>query len=446
MAYSKPIESLLKSSKVIVGDEVLIESSGKKYQGILMPRPDTGDPNCLIIKLDNGYNIGVIPDKIDLVKHGDKKPGKVENKIKLRRDMPKISILHTGGTIASRVDYRTGSAFASFTPEDLVSMFPELAEIANIDSELVANMWSDDLRFPHFRLISKAIEKKVKEGADGIIIGMGTDNLAVASAALAFIVEETPIPILIVGAQRSSDRGSSDAAINLMFAAKFIVKSDFSGIGICMHENISDNTCAILPPTKTRKLHSSRRDAFKPVNDTIIARVYSDSKIEFIKKDYTRKDKNRKLVLKPNMEEKVGLLKITINMFPEQFEFFKGYKGLVIEGTGMGHTPGHVPNDLSKLHEKIFPAIKKVIDSGCVVVMTTTCLSGRVNMNVYNKGRDLLNLGLIPGEDMLPETAFVKLAWLLGNYKKNEAIGLVDKNLRGEITDRSVEETYNPPL
>ncbi|MBS3096656.1 hypothetical protein J4480_04410 [Candidatus Woesearchaeota archaeon] len=142
------------------------------------------------------------------------------------------------------------------------------------------------------------------------------------------------------------------------------------------------------------------------------------------------------------MEEKVGLLKITINMFPEQFEFFKNYKGLVIEGTGLGHTPGHVPNELAKIHEKIFPAIKKVIDSGCVVVMTTTCLFGRVEMQVYSKGRDLLKLGVVPGEDMLPDTAFVKLAWLLGNYKKEEVKELIGKNLRGEISERSDEKGF----
>ncbi|MBS3096655.1 asparaginase, partial [Candidatus Woesearchaeota archaeon] len=187
-------------------------------------------------------------------------------------------ILHTGGTIASKVDYRSGGVVAAFSPEDIVSMFPELAEIANIDSELIANMWSDDLRFPHFKLIAKVIEKKLKEGVDGIIIGMGTDNLAVASAALTFIVEQTPVPIILVGAQRSSDRGSSDAGMNLICAAEFIAKTDFAGVAICMHEHSDDKTCAVLPPTKTKKLHSSRRDAFKPVNDTIIARVDYNSR------------------------------------------------------------------------------------------------------------------------------------------------------------------------
>ena len=171
--------------------------------------------------------------------------------------------------------------------------------------------------------------------------------------------------------------------------------------------------------------------------------VLKTKKIEFVKKEYAKRDKGKKVEAKPKMEDKVGLLKIHINMFPEQFSFFKGWKGLVIEGTGLGHTPGQVPNEWCKIHEKIYPAIKDVVDSGCVVVMTTNCINGRVQMNVYDKGRDLQKLGIVSGEDMLAETALVKLSWLLGNYKPDEAKKLVAKNLRGEINDRIESEQYN---
>jgi len=419
------------------GDRVRVIASDEIREGILMPNEET---DSVIIKLDSGYNVGIDNKRVKEIKVIEKYKEKetlIKKEVKKDSKKPTISILHTGGTIASKVDYRTGAVFSSFNPEDLLNLFPELSDIANFRTQLVANMWSDDLRFKHFEIIAKAIEKEVKKGVDGIIIGMGTDNLAVASAALAFIVEQGPIPILLVGAQRSSDRGSSDAVMNIICAAEFISKTDFSGVAICMHESTADNNCAILPATKTRKLHSSRRDAFKPVNDTIIARIdYDTRKIQFIKKDYTKKDKKRKLIIKPKMEGKIGLLKIHINMFPEQFEFYKGYKGLIIEGTGLGHTPGQVPNEWCRIHEKIYPALKKVIDSGCIVVMTTQCLFGEVQMHVYDKGVDLTNLGVIPGQDMLPETAFVKLAWLLGNYKKDEVKKLITANLRGEINER----------
>jgi len=420
------------------GDKVRIIAKDETVEGILMPNEET---DSVVIKLDNGYNVGIEKNKIKKIEKigvGKKLDISHAKKLKKNPKLPNITILHTGGTIASKVDYRTGAVYSSFKPEDLLGMFPELAKIANFDSKLISNMWSDDLRFKHFEVIAKAIEKEVKKGVEGVIIGIGTDNLAIASAALAFIIEQTPIPIILVGAQRSSDRGSSDAAMNLICAAEFIAKSNFSGVAICMHEKMDDKISAIMPPCKTRKLHSSRRDAFKVVNDTVIARIdYESKKINFVKKDYTKKDKKRQLIIKPKMEEKVGLLKIHVNMFPEQFEFFKGYNGLIIEGTGLGHTPGQVPNEICKIHKKIYPAIKKVIDSGCIIVMTTQCLFGKVQMHVYSKGTDLVNLEIIPGEDMLTETAFIKLAWLLGNYKDNEEIKrLIKTNLRGEINPR----------
>lgn len=426
------------------GDKVKVTTKDEIYEGILMPNEQT---ESLVVKLSSGYNVGIDKDKVKKIEVIEKlKDSKSEKKKEIRHDKSKpiISILHTGGTIASKVDYRTGGVVSRFEVEELVGNFPELKKIANINSTHVANMWSDDLRFTHIDLIAKTIEKEVKKGTDGIIIGMGTDNLAVASAALSFAVVETPIPIIFVGSQRSSDRGSSDAGMNLICAAEFISKTDFSGVAICMHENTDDKTCNILPACKTHKLHTSRRDAFKPVNDKIIAGIdYNSRKIKLVKKDYNKKDKKRKLVLKTKFEDKVGLLKIHINMHPEQFEFFKGWKGLVIEGTGLGQSPGQCPNELCEIHKKIYPAIKKVIDLGCVVVMTSQCLYGKVNMNVYDKGRDLLNLGVIPGQDMLPNTAFVKLAWLLGNYKKEEVKKMISENLRGEINERILVDEFD---
>ncbi len=426
------------------GDYIEVATSEETIKGILLESPEL-EKDTVIIKLDSGYNIGIDRKKIRKITLLPQ-PAIKETKAAAKKEkssggkLPKISILHTGGTIASKVDYRTGSVYSSFKPEDLMDMFPELGEIAKFDSVFIRNMWSDDLRFKHFELLAKAIENEVKKGVDGIIIGIGTDNLAVAAAAMAFIIESAPVPVIFVGAQRSSDRGSSDAAMNLLCAATFIAKTDFSGVAICMHESISDNDCVILPACKTRKLHTSRRDAFRPVNAQPIARVnYETRDVNVI----TKWNKGSgKLAIKPKMEEKVGLMKIHIQMQPEQFEFYKGYKGLIVEGTGLGHTPGQVPDDITKIHKKIYPAIKSVIGSGCVVVMTSQCLYGRVQMNVYDKGRDLTALGVIPGEDMLPETAFVKLAWLLGNYSKDEVKKLITQNLRGEISDRTEERNF----
>ncbi len=412
----------------------IILKGNRIFQGFLLPESE----GKIALKLNSGYNM--IFDKkevksIKTIEQLSEKKIKTESYNK-NKSLKTISILHTGGTIASRVDYNTGGVSSQFKPEDLIRMYPELKEIANIESKLIQNMWSDDLRFKHFEILATAIEKEIKNGVNGIIIGIGTDNLTVASAALSFIIENPPIPILLVGAQRSSDRGSSDAAVNLISAMKFITKTDYKGAAICMHGSSSDEYCLILPATKTKKLHTSRRDAFKPVNDSAIAKIEGD-KITFFKQYKTE----GKLNIKPKMEEKVGLIKITINMNSKQFEFFKGYKGLIIEGTGLGHTPGDVVDRYTKEHEKIMNAIKKLTKSGCVVVMTSNCLYGRVNMNVYSKGNNLQEAGVIGNfNDMLAETAFVKLSWLLGNYKKEDVKRLMCEDLRGEISDCSSEE------
>lgn len=417
------------------GDTVLIKTKNQEYKGRLMPSSEEG---IIVVKLGSGYNVGIRKENITESKVLEEfsELEKQEVVIPERSDLPKISILHTGGTIASRVDYRTGGVVASFTPEDLLTMVPELAEIGNFSSHLVANMWSDDLRFENLVRLTKAIEGEIEKGARGVIVGMGTDNLAVASAAVSFMLQNSPVPVLFVGSQRSSDRGSSDAGMNLICASEFIAQTDWAGVGICMHHTSEDKQCAILPGNKTYKLHSSRRDAFKAVNVDPIATVdYEGRKVTFLSEDYSKRHDGKPEV-KAKMEDRVGLLKAHVHMFPEELLAYKGFKGLVIEGTGLGQMPLHTPNEDSKPNEKVREALQAVLDSGTVVVMTTQTIFGRVNMNVYSKGRDLQDMGVIPGEDMLANTALVKLAWLLGNYSEDEAKKMIRENIAGEINDR----------
>ena len=292
---TKNINEFLKKNKVKEGDIVEItEEKGNVMKGTIIPSKE----NVLALKLENGYNVGISSEKIKSVKKtgAGKTVGKAKTvEIKKKPGLPTISILHTGGTIASRVDYKTGGVYAAFGAEDLFTMFPELEKIANFNSRLVTNIMSEDIRFKDYQTIAKAITEEIKKGVKGIIIGHGTDTLAVTATALAFMFENIPIPVLVVGSQRSSDRGSSDAAMNLTCAANFIAKSDFAGVAICLHHHESDTECAILPACKTRKLHTSRRDAFKAVNDTPIALVeYKTANIKFLKKNYEKADKNKK--------------------------------------------------------------------------------------------------------------------------------------------------------
>jgi len=428
------------------GDSVVVETKEKKINGILMPVPET-EGDVVILKLDNGYNVGIDKKNVKAIKlvksPVEKKQKTVE--VKLNKKLPTISILHTGGTIASKVDYKTGAVTAKFSAAEIIGMFPELTKIANIKSRKIASMQSEMMRFVHYNLMAREIEKEIKLGTDGIIITHGTDTMHYSSAALAFILGDLPVPVVLVGSQRSSDRGSSDAGLNLVSACYFIANSDFADVAICMHENLDDESCLILPALKTRKMHTSRRDAFRPINTRPVARVnYSERNISFLNKNYNKKDKKRKLRLMLfNEKIKIGLIKTHTNMFAEEFLAYKDFDGLVVEGTGLGHLPNEEIDECTKENKKIFNSLKEMIKNGLVVVMSSQAIYGRLQMNVYTPMRELQEIGVLGHlSDMTPETTFIKLAWLLSNYRKEEVKELITKNIRGEISERVEDKTF----
>lgn len=446
MDYSKQISEIMKRSSVKVGDKILLEKTGKKYEGILMPNTD--DQQCIVLKLASGYNIGIeVDSKTDIKKIGDeahikgnivsRKTHKIE-KLKHDPSKPTIAILNAGGTIASRIDYRTGGVTPVFTAEDLVSMIPELVDIANIRCRMIFQMWSEDMEPEHWKILAKEIVEEIEEGCDGIIITHGTDYLHCTAAAMAFMVQQSPVPIMVVGSQRSSDRGSTDAAMNLVCASKFIANSDFSGVAICMHANSSDNICAILPPCKTRKMHTSRRDAFRPINSKPIASVdYMSDKIEFFL-DYQKKDFKRKPILQAFYDKNVSLIKSYIGFRSEQLDWYgENSSGIVFEGSGMGgNLPINVLDDHTKHHKEFFNKLKKIAEK-IPVYATSHCIFGRVNMNVYTTGRDMQSIGINPAY-MFPEVALIKLGWILEQTKDPKKIKeMMDKDFVGEIIERS---------
>jgi glutamyl-tRNA(Gln) amidotransferase subunit D len=429
--HSDRLGKLLKSKRVSAGDMVILETGEEKTEGLVMPKHEFGNPDALVIKRKDGYNMGISVDEITGLrkisgKETAEKP--LPKPIEIDKTKKNISILHTGGTIASRVDYKTGGVISSFSPEELVEMYPELKDIANIHSRLLSNLFSEDMRFEHYQKMAKAVAEEIKKGSDGVIITHGTDTLHYTSCALSFMLGNLPIPVILVGAQRSSDRGSSDAFLNLVSAARFIAETDFSGVALCMHENLDDNNCLILPGCRSRKLHSCRRDAFKAIDTNPIARI--GDKIEFFSA-YEKADNNSNLELKTEMEERVGIIKIHPNISPKVLEAYENYKGLVIEGTGLGHAPAEHGN------EKFFDAVKK-LSKKTTIVMTTQTIFGGVNMNVYSTGRKYMEIGVIPCS-MTTEAAFIKMAWLLGNYPKakpEEIRNHLLLNMHGEISER----------
>lgn len=443
--YSSSIQKLLSSLGISAGDKIRIKGK-TTFEGFLIPQTELGNPDTIVLKISSGYNIGVKYQKgmtIERLEDTRKLESFEARTITHDKKLKTITILHTGGTIASRLDYRTGGVVSAFSPEELLTLFPELVDIVNIKARLLMNIWSEDIRKEHYEYMATEIKKEIEDGVDGVILGHGTDTLHYTAAALSFILQDLPIPVLIVGAQRSSDRGSSDAGANLISAARFIVDSDFAGIATCLHGTSDDKLIYLNPPCKTRKMHTSRRDAFRPINALPIATFdYLDKKIKFLRTDYLRRDPKREINFRPKMEERVGLIKIHTDFDPEILKFCidKEYKGLILEGTGLGHVPG-VKDELSAKNQKILDFLQELCKT-CIVVMTSQCLYGRINMNVYDKGRDLQTMGVIPGEDMLPEVALIKLKWLLGNFKPEEAKKLILKNLAGEISKEAVIESY----
>lgn len=420
------------------GDRVKIVTQEESIEGVLMPE----EKNTVVLKLDTGYNIGIDKKRVREIKVvAEYKTKKFEApKTEPKKGLPTISILHTGGTIASKVDYATGGTVSKFTPEDIIAMFPELKEIANIRSRLIRNMFSEDMRFAHYNIIAKEIEKEVKAGVDGIIVTHGTDTLHYTGAALSFMLNNLGVPVILVGAQRSSDRGSTDAALNLLSAAFFITASkNFAEVALCMHESTNDDWCVILPGTKSRKMHSSRRDAFQAINVTPWARVnVNEKKIELQKTGYRKRAKTTVSVRPFKEDLKIGMLKVHPNMYAHEFEFYKGYNGIIIEGLGIaGNVPINEIDEATKEHLKIADAIKKLVNEGTIVAATTQTIFGSVNMNVYSTGRKMQELGIIGNNtDMTSETAFIKLAWLLSNSPKDKIKELYYTNLVGEISQR----------
>jgi len=424
----------LRKADCEVGDIIRVTSKGKTYEGILIPRAELGESTAVIVKIKSGYNIGVrvTPEvKIEKVGKGSKPAFASPPKPKQNPNLPHVLIISTGGTIASRVDYRTGAVRSAISASDLYGVVPELSDVARVDTEIAFSLYSENITQQHWKELAETVAKRIEAGIDGVVIAHGTDTMAYTSAALSFALQNLPIPIIVVGAQRSSDRPSSDAATNLIGAVKAAGEAPFAEVGLAMHEKVSDLDIVIHRGTKVRKCHTSRRDTFKSINGFPIARI-RDQHIVLLTNKYVRRDSKRKLVLKPNFCDKVALVKFYPGLDPAVIDWYvdRGARGILLEGSGLGH--------VSKF---CFDSIKKAVAKGVVAALASQCIWGRVNMNVYDTGRDLLALGVIPTDDMFPETALVKLMWSLGQTDNpHEAVKLLKTNVAGEFSPRTLPQ------
>lgn len=429
MTYKKIAKTFLENNKVSIGDKILLNKEDISYEGILLDRSEDSEDGYLVLKLDSGYNIGVAIENTDikLIEKGDKpKIGYEGDLIVKDPNKQDISIISTGGTVSSIIDYKTGAVHPAFTAEDLLRANPELLDYANYNVKALYNILSENMKPKYWVEAAESIANEISDGADGVVIAHGTDTLHYTSAALSFILE-SPVPIILTGAQRSSDRPSTDAHTNLINSV-IAAKSELAEVSVCMHGTTNDSYCYLHKGTKVRKMHTSRRDTFRSINYEPIAKI-KDGKISINPEHSYIKRNEKKLNLNSQIEEKVGLIKSFPGISDEFIEYHidKGYKGLVIEGTGLGHVPDNLIDSLVRANEESIP-----------VVMTSQCLYGRVNMNVYSTGRRIIDAGVISGKDMTAETAYVKLSWVLGQCDKLEDVRkLMDKNIAGEFNEKS---------
>ena len=438
--YSAGIEKNLKIKNIKVGDKIKIIKGKDVYEGILLPRIEFGDNSFIVIKLDNGYNISIRYEKdikIQLLKRG--RLGTLEERIeKLKEDKnkPTVAILGCGGTISSRVEYITGAVFPTISPSYLLSSFPEINDISNIRSRKLFSLLSEDMHPKYWKIIANEAAKEIKSGVDGVVLMHGTDTMHYTSAALGFMLQNLPVPVVMVGAQRSSDRGSSDNLMNMVCATLAAAKSDIAEVSVCMHGSTSDDFAYLHQGTKVRKMHTSKRNAFESVNVSPFAKIwYQEKKIEYLRGDYKKRDK-RKLELDDKLNSNVGLIQIHPAIKPEFVESLsKFYEGVVITGTGLGNVPANPFND--KLVVSIIPSLKSLIDSGIPVVIAPQTIFGRLWMMVYTTGRMLHEIGAIGnGCDWTSEVALVKLMWVLGHTKNMKKIReMMLTNYAGEISE-----------
>ncbi len=432
--YKGKALGLLKEYNIRVWSDASVKTTRGDFRGIVLPRSENDDDRHIVLKLATGYNVGIAVDTVlDMKEEGYKEAHyKIpEKEFPFSADKPNVKLFGTGGTIASRLDYRTGAVIPAFSPGELYGAVPELADICNLTTEKLFAVFSENMGPQQYIKLAISIGKEIEKGIDGIVIGHGTDTMHHTASALAFMIQNSPVPIVMVGSQRSSDRPSSDAALNLMHATKAAAESDIAEVMVCMFGPTSDEYGLLHSGCRVRKMHSSYRSTFRTLGDIPLAMI-DRKRIIALRENYNKRRNDRNVTIMPFFEERVALVYYYPNMMPDIIDALvdNGYKGIVIAGTGLGH-----------VNKPVYPAIERATKAGVAIYMTVQTLWGYVHMFVYDTGRDLMSKGIIPAENMLPEVAYIKLGWAFGQTSDLEEVKKIMLTpVCDEITER---EPYN---
>ena len=435
--YSKQIEPLLKSAGIKIGDRLRYEREGWSIEGLLMPRPDVGDPDCLVLKLSSGYNIGLSMQgaKVEKLKGEaidflDTGPASAAAIAGAMEDMsrqsagasqsvqdpkrPPVFLLSTGGTIASKVDYVTGAVHPRMSADELITSYPRLRSLGPFKSISLMRILSEDMHPIHWTTMARGVADAFRSGAEGVVIAHGTDTMGYSAAALSFALQNLPGPVLLTGAQRSPDRGSSEAGDNL-FGAAAGARGNFAAVGVCMQAAPTGGLCNLHWGTRVRKCHTSARWAFRSIDVPPFGSVDTRTAEVHLHEDpvLPSRDMSRRLKMSEKFSENVHLAWVYPGLTPKEVSSWSDFDGVVMAATGLGNAP--VASDDPSSPRSVLPAIRELVESGVVVAIAPQTLEGRVNLEVYSSGRLLREVGVIGhGADWLRETAYVKLSWALG--------------------------------
>jgi glutamyl-tRNA(Gln) amidotransferase subunit D len=434
--YRGEAREVLANYDAQVWSDVEVLTTHGSFSGIVLPRSETADELHIVLKLRSGYNVGIAARTVQRISVGGRKEAHYkipEKAFPYDPAKPRVKLLGTGGTIASRLDYRTGAVIPAFSPGELYGSVPELADICNLETEKLYGVFSENMGPEQWIGTAEAIGREIASGVQGIVIGHGTDTMHHTAAILSFMVQDSPIPIVMVGSQRSSDRPSSDAALNLMHSVTTAAQSDIAEVMVCMFGPTSDVYGLLHRGTRVRKMHSSYRSTFRTIGDVPLAMV-SRERIVPLRQDYRKRRSDRHVVVNTAFEEKVSIVYYYPNMKPDIIDSLidNGYRGIIIAGTGLGH-----------VNKPLYPALKRAREKNIAVYMTVQTLWGYVQMYVYDTGRDMMELGVVPGANMLPEVAYMKLGWALGQSSDLERVReIMMTPVAGEITDREPSNGY----
>lgn len=422
----------MKEKSLTVGDLVELRTSEKTWKGSVL---ESYDSEVILLKLESGYNIGIKEKEIldaKIIKKAAEKEGKISY-LEQNSKLPNVAMIITGGTISARLDPKTGGVIST-DAETILNMAPEIKEICNISRiEKPFMKWSENMCYKDWKKLAETTASLLNDDSiSGVIISHGTDFLHYSSSALSFMLGKLNKPVALTYSQRSIDRGSTDASLNLICAAKYAV-SDVAEVAIVGHKDLNDEYCLAMPGTKVRKLHTSRRDAFKIVNSEPLAEI---SKKEFkILKSFNPRDNSKKIEPDTKFEHRIAYIQITPGQDPNILEWYHhmGYKGIVLGLAGIGQVPAQ------DAEHNWLPTIKRLTEQGMIICGAPQTINGRLNLNVYSAGRDLQKTGLIPLNDILPETAFVKLGWVLDHpswVRDKKVEQKLLENFSNEFNDR----------